>query len=630
MELNILSNVIISIMRVLLIHADYLRFEAKKKAIKDAEEIKEKEGAVDNVLVVFIASEKADEKNPESVVEQLVSDVLDNVKKVGAESIALYPYAHLSSDLANPATAKKVLDLAYSRLRDAHKTIKAPFGWYKSFELRCKGHPLSELSRTILPEAESKEKVSAALRSEEKLKSFWYILDTNGDLIPLESFDFSNHPKLKKFCDYEVSKSRAVSVEPPHVKLMRSHELVDYEPGSDQGNLRWYPKGQLIKVLMEDHVSNIVADYGSMRVETPIMYAYDHPQLSKYLNRFPARQYVLESGGREFFLRFAACFGQYLMKHDMVISYRNLPLRLYELSHYSFRYEQSGELVGLRRLRAFTMPDMHTLVADMSEAKVEFLKQYKLALKWMADLNLDYEVGIRFVRSFYEENKDFARDLVSLVNKPVLVEMWDERPFYFVMKFEFNVVDSLGKASALSTVQIDIENTERFDIAYVDEEGNRRRPLLLHASISGSIDRNLYALLETEYMRQQEGRKPSLPLWLSPTQLRVLPLSDEFLQFAEEVAERLTEEKIRADVDDRNLSVSKKIREAEVEWIPRILVVGGKEKDSGVYSVRIRESAEQRQMNLTELIKEIKEKTYGFPWRPLPVPRLLSKRPRFV
>ena len=615
-------------MRVLLIHSDYIKFKAKKKAIKAAEKIEKPYGELENVLIAFIAVEKVDEKNPDSVVKQLIAELRKTVKKVDAESIALYPYAHLSSSLGSSSTARKILDKAYEELKDEFKTIKAPFGWYKSFELRCKGHPLSELSRTILPEGE--EEVSEALKAEKRLKSHWYILDLDGRLIPVEKFNFKGHENLKKFADYEISKVRAVKEEPPHVKLMRSHELVDYEPGSDPGNLRWYPKGYLIKNLLEEHVSNIVAENGGMRVETPIMYSCDHPQLSRYLDRFPARQYTLKAGGREYFLRFAACFGQYLIKHDMTISYKNLPLKLYELSHYSFRYEQSGELVGLRRLRAFTMPDMHTLVRDMTQAKEEFLNQYGLSLRWMEDLGLDYEVGIRFVREFYEENREFAHELIKLVKKPALIEIWDERPFYFVMKFEFNFVDALNKASALSTVQIDIENTERFGITYVDEDGKEKHPLMLHASISGSIDRNVYALLENAYLEQQRGNKPMLPLWLSPTQVRLVPISEEFNEFSQEIADELDKNRIRVDIDDRNETIGKKIREAEREWIPYILVLGEREKKSQKFKVRIRRSGEQRDMSLKELIREIKDKTGNLPFKPLPLSRFVSERPRFV
>jgi len=421
-------------MRILLIHSDYIKFEAKKKAIRDAEEFKEKGQEAENVLVAFIAVEKIDEEDPDSVIKQLVKEIKGTVKRVGAESIAIYPYAHLSSSLSGVNVARKILDDAYKNLKKEYPTIKAPFGWYKGFEIKCKGHPLSELSRTIVPEGgkgkkEKKGKESEALKAEERLKSEWYILDLSGNLVPVSEFRFKKENlNLKKFADYEISKSRVVDKEPPHVRLMRIHEIADYELGSDQGNMRWYPKGSLIKRLLEEHVSNIVAESGGMQVETPVMYDISHPNLSKYIDRFPARQYTLKSGAKEYFLRFAACFGQYLMKHDMTISYRNLPLRLYELTHYSFRYEQSGELVGLRRLRAFTMPDMHTLTVDMESAKKEFLSQYRLCMKWMNDLKLEYEIGIRFVRRFYEENKEFANQLVKLVGKPALIEIWDD-PF---------------------------------------------------------------------------------------------------------------------------------------------------------------------------------------------------------
>ncbi len=173
----------------------------------------------------------------------------------------------------------------------------------------------------------------------------------------------------------------------------------------------------------------------------------------KYIDRFPARQYQIEAEKKRLFLRFAACFGQFLMGHDMTISYKSLPLKMFEITRYSFRREQRGELVGIRRLRAFTMPDMHTLAQDMNQAVEEFKKQYEASISVLKDIGLDltdYEVAIRFTKEFFESNQSFIRDLVTIVDKPVLIEMWDERFFYFVLKFEFNFVDNLDKASALS------------------------------------------------------------------------------------------------------------------------------------------------------------------------------------
>ncbi|MBI5253868.1 MAG: threonine--tRNA ligase, partial [Euryarchaeota archaeon] len=462
-----------------------------------------------------------------------------------------------------------------------------------------------------------------------KMERHWFILH-KGKLIPAGEFDFSKYQSLKTFYEYETSGTRAVPREPPHIKLMREHELVDYEPGSDSGNMRWYPKGELIKQLLEEHVTNISTDYGAMQVETPIMYDMEHPQLSKYLNRFPARQYIVKSEDKEYFLRFAACFGQYLIKHDMTISYRHLPLKLYELTHYSFRREQRGELAGLKRLRSFTMPDMHTLCRDMAQAKQEFINQYKLSMRWMSDICLDYDVAMRFVKDFYYENEDFVRELENIAGRPILIELWDSRFFYFVMKFEFSINDALAKAATLSTVQIDVENAERFDINYVDEGGSKKHPLMLHASISGGIDRNLYAMLENEWLRAQQGEKPMLPLWLSPTQVRIIPVAESHLPFCESLLSELEGRNIRVDLDDESYTLDKKIRSAEKEWVPYIVVVGDREIESKILTVRIRhEGGKQEKLTKEELVERIKKETAGKPFRKLSLPNRISRRPRF-
>ncbi|MBU4202247.1 MAG: hypothetical protein KKB85_03760 [Candidatus Altiarchaeota archaeon] len=153
---------------------------------------------------------------------------------------------------------------------------------------------------------------------------------------------------------------------------------------------------------------------------------------------------------------------------------------------------------------------------------------------------------------------------------------------------------------------------------------------MLHASISGSIDRNVYALLEKAFLDQEQGKKPMLPIWLSPTQVRILPVSEEFNSFAEELSNKFESSNIRADIDDRNESIGKKIREAEKNWVPRIIVVGEKEKKSGKLSVRVRETGEQKEFSPDELIVEVSDLVKGFPFKRLPLPKLLSRRAKFV
>jgi threonyl-tRNA synthetase len=307
-------------------------------------------------------------------------------------------------------------------------------------------------------------------------------------------------------------------------------------------------------------------------------------------------------------------------------------MKVYELTRYSFRREKSGEVVGLRRLRAFSMPDCHAFCTDLEQAKKEFITRFKLSMQILEEIGLsrsDYEAGVRFTKDFYDKNKDFVASLAKVFGKPVLVEMWNERFFYFVLKWDFNFVDNQDKAAALSTDQIDVENAERYDINYTDEKGQKKHPLILHCSPSGAIERDVYALLEKAYKEQQHGKPPMLPLWLSPTQVRIIPISDGFLKDVEKMAEEMEAHRARVDIDDRALTLQKKVREAEMEWVPYIIVVGKREIDSGMIPVRDRFAGKVRSMRLKQLMSEIEKATLNKPFKTLPLPKYLSRRPQF-
>jgi len=618
-------------MRILLLHADRFSYHVtgETSVSKQLDPIPKEmmEGLSEEVLVCLIAVEKGDSGMIPTVIENAVKEIREHCERVNSPSVMLYPYAHLSSSLESPRGAVRVLDHVEEMLRktSALTVLRAPFGYYKGFEVKVKGHPLSEHGRTISGE-EGETAVSSAVRAETEKKSEWFVLTPEGEQIPAKEFNFSNYPLLKQFYAYELGGSRLSDEAPPHIRLMQEHELVDYEPGSDQGNFRWYPKGYLIKKLLEDQITATMTEYGAMQVETPIMYDFNHPALAKYIDKFPARQYVVKSEKGEYFLRFAACFGQYLMKHDATISYRHLPMRVYELTHYSFRREQSGELVGLKRLRTFTMPDLHTLCANLQQAKEEMLCQVDLSHQWMTDLGCDYVVAVRAVKDFYDEDSGYAREIARKAGQPVLLEIWDKRYFYFVTKFEANVVDSQGKASALSTVQIDVENPAGFDITYVDRDGESKHPLMLHTSVSGSIDRNLYALLEQQAKRMRSSQKASYPFWLAPTQIRLIPVKEHHLDLCLDIAGQLEG---RVDIDDREETLSKRIRSAEREWVPLIIAIGDREAESKTLPVRLRATGKQQDMTVAEINEFFQQAVEAKAYRPLNLPLKLSRRPMF-
>lgn len=631
-------------MRILQLHSDFIEYEPIAKELKKGadEVISRSKVRLEELAVILVAVEQEDDRR---VVGLAVEEIKNFCRTVKTNRILLYPYSHLSSNLATPGIATQIIDSIQEEVGrlplDVHR---APFGWTKGFNIKVKGHPLAESAKALVNPnkhsssadalSNSQDKgYSMALNAEEELKSFWYILEPNGELIPVNDYKYKNDGEnLHALVTYEMAKERRINGEPAHVRLMKKMGIADYEPASDSGNFRFYPKGKLMKSLIEQYVTMRVIRYGGIEVETPIMYDSKHPSMESYFNRFPARQYnIIGDKKRHLFLRFAACFGQFLMARDFQLSYRQLPLRLYELTRYSFRREKSGELAGLRRLRAFSMPDCHAFCKDMHQAKDEFRQRFELSLDVINSLGLsiteDIEMAIRFTEEFYNENKNFIKEIVSLFNRPVLVEMWKEKFFYFVLKWEFNFIDTMKKASALSTDQIDVENGQRYQITFVDERGGNKHPIILHNSPSGAIERVIYALLEKSARVSKSGQKASFPLWLSHTQVRIIPVSKEHLPHCDKLCNELSSKLIRADVDDRDESISKKIRESETEWIRYTLVIGNNELQTGTLVVRDRDLTQQRKLQLQQLIDEIHSQTVDKPHLPLNLPRYLSMRP---
>jgi threonyl-tRNA synthetase len=629
-------------MRLLQLHSDFIEYEPIEKEIKSAEEIVSKQKVrFEDLVVVFIAVESGDD---ESVAKEAAVEIKKYMETVKCGRLLVYPYAHLSSDLAAPDVAagvvKAVERFAKESIGEVHRS---PFGWTKSFNIKVKGHPLAENAKEISKQAgdvhlhehaHDEGKESTALKNEEKLKSTWYILQPGGVLTPVAEYKFKKpDANLQVLTNYEISKNRAVNQQPEHVRLMKKMAIADYEPASDAGNMRFYPKGRLMKSLIEQYVTRRVMEYGGIEVETPIMYDTKHPSMESYFNRFPARQYNIQSDNKQLFLRFAACFGQFLIAKDMNVSYKHMPFKLYELTRYSFRREKSGELVGLRRLRAFTMPDCHAFCKDLGQAREEFRKRFELSISVINALGLqneDVEMAIRFTEEFWNENKAFITELIDRFGRPVLAEVWKERFFYFTLKWEFNYIDGLNKASALSTDQIDVENGKRYGIEYVDEDGTKKNPIILHNSPSGAVERVMYALMEKAAKTSKTGGVPSFPLWLAHTQVRVVSVGKEHVQFCDNILSQLTSSQIRADLDDRDESVGKKIRESETEWVRYTVVIGDKEVASGKLVVRDRLEGKQREMTLQELIDEVRAQTKDKPYLPLNLPRYLSARPQIM
>ncbi|MDR2874274.1 MAG: threonine--tRNA ligase [Methanobrevibacter sp.] len=607
-------------MRILLIHSDYLKYQTKNKT-KIAEKIDEskKENAFEESLVVFSAVEREDEENIEKLVENVFNEIKDTYEKVNAKNIVLYPYAHLSSSLSSPKIAIDVLKKIENKFStDGYDIYRVPFGWYKSFELSCKGHPLSELSKTI-GHGKNKENEDSI-----KEKPQFLVLDENGNSTNPEDYKYSSND-FKNLMEYELGNTQSTGEEPPHVKLMREKELCDYESVADVGHLKWFPKGKLIRDLLADYVYDLVVENGAMPIETPVMYDLANDPIREHADKFGERQYKIQTK-RELMLRFACCFGAFRLLSDSFLTWKNLPAKIYELSTYSFRLEKRGEVVGLKRLRGFTMPDWHTACSNMAETLKEFENQVKICLKTGIDFDLNYEIIFRASVDFYNENKQWMHDIVNTIGKSVILELIPKRKHYWVCKIDFAAIDTLGRPIENPTVQIDVESGKRFDINYLEKDGKEHNPIIIHCSPTGSIERVICSLLEKASLQEKSAM---LPLWLSPTQVRIIPIANNHLKFSKELLNEISKDNIRVDIDDTTERLGKKIRNASKQWIPYTVVIGDKELEGDKFSVSIRSTGDKKKMSITELVKEIKSRGENLPFKKLTIPKTISDRIKF-
>ena len=265
---------------------------------------------------------------------------------------------------------------------------------------------------------------------------------------------------------------------------------------------------------------------------------------------------------------------------------------------------------------------------DDNHAKEVFEGQVDMCAQTETDLNVHYEVAFRVTEEFYAENEDWVKKVVKEnIKKPVLLEVIPKMKHYWNAKVDFAAIDDLGRPIENPTVQMDIQSARRFGITYLDENEEQQYPTILHCSPTGSLERVICSLLEKT--STDKGNKPSLPLWLSPTQVRIIPVTDNHLEYAEDVYCKLRRLNVRVDVDDTAERLGKKIRNAGKEWIPYTIVVGDNEVENNSITVNRRDDDSKQEVTVEELADEIHTKTDGMPFRQLPLPYKVSKRVKF-
>jgi threonyl-tRNA synthetase len=366
-------------------------------------------------------------------------------------------------------------------------------------------------------------------------------------------------------------------------------------------------------------------------MKNPLVIRGDDNLVGQLMGEFHERDYVVDGGRGKCYLRYASDPLAFPFMQKVRFSYKQSPLRVYEQAS-CFRNEQQGEVSGLKRVRNFLMTDMHAACASIDEAKREFEWLCGRFAILMNDVIAKgrWVLGWEGTVEFYERNKEWLLGIGRSIGAAAFFKLMPEMSHYYAIKNEFQAICEDGSNVQVSTVQWDVKDGPRFDIGYIDENGAKQPcPVILHASSFGSIERALCAILENIAIDVASGQVPMYPLWLAPTQVRILPVSSEHVPAAVELCDLLASRSIRVDVDDRDGTVGRKIRDGEKEWVPYMVVLGEKEVQSGRLSVRIRADANQQDMAADDIVQAIHSRIGNVPFRPLPLPKLLSRRPIF-
>ena len=606
-------------------HCEYFEYAVRADAIKNPEPLDSasKQGKFENVLVAFCTVEKEDAPNPKEVIARAAESINEVAKSVKSQSVVVYPYAHLSSSLASRDEGIEVLTGLHASLSAMGlKVHRSPFGYYKSFSLRCLGHPLSELSRTIRPE---QAKAEAA-----PIKTYYKVLGLDGELYDPEEYAFKpGEEEFRVLVEKEALKRGLPGGEPRFLEYCKKFGI-EWEDLSDQGHMRYSPEGVMLFDLISQYSWAAVNSVGLpiLQVKGTNMFDLSVPAVKEHADLFGSRLYRIDLENKSFVMRYAACHQQFAAVRNWSLSYRHLPFGTFEVAD-SYRLEQSGELLLCFRLRKLHMPDCHIYCKNLEEAKGVSLPLHDRIYQEIGKLGRDYVSVYNITQSFLETNKEYVMKLVRREGKPALLNFVPEGIYYWVLNIEYHIIDELERPREIATFQIDIGNAKRFGISFVDEKNEKQFPVIIHTAIIGSIERYLFTVLDGCAKTEKVGQKPSLPVWLSPTQVRLIPVKPEFLEFAERIANDLAASSVRADIDDRDESVDKRVREAELNWIPFVVVVGKKELATNKLAVRRRRDGEQFNATLEDLEKEIGESSKGFPKMSLQLPVKVSNRPGY-
>ncbi len=571
-------------MKIITLHCDYIKFKPLKKAFKSAIELNDdekEEKEIKDPLVVLTAVEKGDN---DATIKDLIDAIKKTAQDVKTNNIVLYPYAHLSSNLSDPSSALKYLiEIEILLKKEKYNVTRAPFGYYKTFELKVKGHPLSELSKQF----GQKDAIDVA----------------NINLVKAVEVEENISKLLSQINRSKLDTSKLK--ENDHRILGQKLDLFSFNDVAP-GSIFWHNNGLVIYNEMRDFIKSLLKRFNYQLIATPQILDSKLYKVSGHWDHYRENMFLSTYENKQYGLKPMNCPGAMLVYKTKTRSYKDMPLRIAEFG-IDHRMELSGVLAGLFRLVQFTQDDAHIFCSkeQIQEEITNLLDFVKIIYKDTFNFDYSFEYCTR-PEKFLGEKKDWDEAEKILENclktSKAKYKISNGAGAFYGPKIDIHIKDSLKRDWQCATIQLDMQIPKRFEITYTDKDNKEKTPYVIHRAILGSIERFIGVLLE--------HLNGNLPLWLSPIQVRVTDFTERNTKAAEKILKELKENipSLRIDSDFSSTTVSDKIRDAALMKIPHILVIGDKEEVNKTISVRSRDGKVKYGVNIDDFIKELNEK----------------------
>ena len=426
--------------------------------------------------------------------------------------------------------------------------------------------------------------------------AYWHGIETNPMMQRIYGTVFPSQKELDEHLkNLEEAKKR------DHRKLGRDLDLFSLHEEAGAGLVYWHPKGTVLRNIIEDFLKTENRRRGYEFVTIPHLAKIDLWNTSGHSNYYRENMYFMKIDEQEYVVKPMNCPGHILIFKRKTRSYRDLPIRYFELGTV-YRYEKSGVLHGLLRVRGFTQDDAHIFCRE-DQLEAEIIAIIDFISFVMKVFGFEFKVNLstrpeKFAGTPANWERATAVLEKSLMDRNLPFEIDPGAGVFYGPKIDIKLKDSLGREWQGPTVQVDFNLPQRFDLTYIDENGQAKTPVMVHRAILGSLERFIGALIE--------NYGGAFPVWLAPTQVSVLPISEKYLAYAEKVAKELKENDVRVEVDRRGEKIGAKIRDAQMQKVPYMLIVGEKEQAAGTVAVRERGKGDLGAKPLADFLFDLK------------------------